>query len=73
MQAWVSCSGSRTTACDPLALGGDQCGEQRGPNIKHNTTNKVADGSTVKASGGSGIVNEQDAATPVKNESEDSA
>ena len=27
MQAWVS--GRRTTACDPHALGGDQCGEQR--------------------------------------------
>ena len=33
MQAWVSCSGGRTTACDPHALGGDQCGEQRGPTL----------------------------------------
>ena len=27
----VSCSGSRTTACDPHAVGGAQCGEQRRP------------------------------------------
>ena len=27
----------RTTACDPLGLGGDQCGEQRGPDLKHST------------------------------------
>ena len=38
MQAWVSCSGSRATACDPHAPRGDQCGEQRGPDIKHRTT-----------------------------------
>ena len=38
MQAWVSCSGVRTTACDPHALGGDQCGEQRGPELKYSTT-----------------------------------
>ena len=38
MQARVSCSGGRTTACDPHALGGDQCGEQRGPNLKHSAT-----------------------------------
>ena len=38
MQAWVSCSGGRTTACDPHALGGDQCGEQRGPDLEHSTT-----------------------------------
>ena len=25
----------RTTACDPHALGGAQCGEQRGPDLKH--------------------------------------
>ena len=37
MQAWVSCCGSRTTACDPRALGGDQCGERRGPDLKHST------------------------------------
>ena len=30
MQAWVSCSGCRTPAFDPHALGGAQCGEQRG-------------------------------------------
>ena len=35
MQAWVSCSWSRTPDCDPHALGGDQCGEQRGPDHKH--------------------------------------
>ena len=34
----------RITACDPHALGGDQCGEQRGPDLKHSTTrNKSAD------------------------------
>ena len=33
MQAWVSCSGGRTTACDPHALCGDQCGEQRAPTL----------------------------------------
>ena len=38
MQAWVSCSVGRTTACDPRALGGDQCGEQRSPNLKHSGT-----------------------------------
>ena len=31
MQAWVWCSVRRRTACDPHALGGDQCGEQRAP------------------------------------------
>ena len=31
MQALVSCSGCRTTACDPHALGGDQCGQHHGP------------------------------------------
>ena len=35
MQAWVSCSGDRTTSCEPHALGGDQCGEQRGPDLQH--------------------------------------
>ena len=38
MQAWVSCSGSRTTACVPQALGGDLCGEQGGLDFKHSTT-----------------------------------
>ena len=28
VQAWVSCTWGRTTACDPHALGGDRCGEQ---------------------------------------------
>ena len=36
-QAWVSCSRGRITACDPHALRGDQCGEQRGPDLKHST------------------------------------
>ena len=35
LQAWVSCSGGRTLACGPHALGGDQCGKQRGPDLKH--------------------------------------
>ena len=26
------------TACDPHAVGDDQCGEQRGPELKHSTT-----------------------------------
>ena len=34
-QAWVSCSGGRTTACDPRLLGGDECGGQRGPDLEH--------------------------------------
>ena len=38
MQAWVSCSGGRTTACDLHALGGNHCGEQRGSDLKHSTT-----------------------------------
>ena len=38
MQVWVSCSGGRTTASDPHPLGGDQCGEQRGPDLQHRTT-----------------------------------
>ena len=38
MQAWVSCSGGRTTACDLHALGGAQRGEQRGPDLKHSET-----------------------------------
>ena len=29
--------GSDKSACDPHALGGDQCGEQRGPDVKHST------------------------------------
>ena len=37
MQAWVSCSGAQTLARDPLTLGGDQCGEQRGPDLKRST------------------------------------
>ena len=35
MQAWVSCSMGRTTACDLHALGCDQCGEERSPDLKH--------------------------------------
>ena len=35
---WVSRSGSRTTAYDPHALGSDQQGEQRGPDLKHSET-----------------------------------
>ena len=42
MQAWVSCSGGRTPACDPHALGGEQCGEQRGPDLKHSRTTRVS-------------------------------
>ena len=38
MQAWVSCSGSRITACDLHAQGGDQCDEQRGPDLEYRTT-----------------------------------
>ena len=38
MQAWVSCSWGRTTVCDPHALGSSQCGEQRGPDLKHSET-----------------------------------
>ena len=30
--------GVRTTACDPHALDGDQCGEQRGSDLKHRTS-----------------------------------
>ena len=41
VQAWVSCSGGRTTACDPHPLGGAQCGEQRGPGLEHSATKKV--------------------------------
>ena len=41
MQAWVSCSGGWTPACDPHALG-DQCGEQRGSDLKHSTTSTTA-------------------------------
>ena len=33
MQAWVSCSGRRITACGPHALVGDPC-----PDLKHGTT-----------------------------------
>ena len=36
-RAWVLLQ-CRTAACDPHALGGDQCGEQRGPDFKHSTT-----------------------------------
>ena len=32
-----SCSEGRTTACDPHALGGDQCGDQRGSHLEHNS------------------------------------
>ena len=38
MLAWVSCSGGWTTACDRHALGGDQGGEQRGPDLERSTT-----------------------------------
>ena len=38
MQAWVSCPMGRTTACGPHAQGGDQCGHQRGSDLKHSTT-----------------------------------
>ena len=38
MQAWVSTLLGRSTACDPHALVGDQCGEQRGPDLMHKTT-----------------------------------
>ena len=31
-------SGDWTTACDPHALSGDQCGKQRGPDLKHSAT-----------------------------------
>ena len=41
MQAWVSCSGGWSTACDPHALGGAQCGEQRGPNREHISTDST--------------------------------
>ena len=37
MQAWVSCTGGRTVACDSHALGCDQCGEQPDPDLKHST------------------------------------
>ena len=36
MQAWVSCSGG--TVCDPHALVGAPCGEQRGPDLEHSET-----------------------------------
>ena len=35
MQASVSCSGGRRTTRDPHAMGGDQRGEHRGPDLKH--------------------------------------
>ena len=38
MQAWVSCSGGRTTAYDLRALRGAQCGEQRGPDFEQPRT-----------------------------------
>ena len=38
MQAWASCSGGWTSACDPQALGGGQFGEQRGADLEHSTT-----------------------------------
>ena len=40
MQAWVSCSEGRTAACDPHDLGGDQRGEQRGPDLQLSTTTR---------------------------------
>ena len=42
LQAWVSRSGGRTPACDPHALGGAQCGEQRRPDLKHIKTTRRA-------------------------------
>ena len=39
MQVWVSCSEGRTTAREPHALGGDQCGEQRGPDLEKSRKN----------------------------------
>ena len=41
----LSCSGGRTTACGPHALGGAQCGEQREPDFKHSET-QVRSGSS---------------------------
>ena len=38
-------TGCRTTACDRHALGGDQCGEQRGADLEHSTTTARAEGS----------------------------
>ena len=32
------CCVDRTTTCEPRASGGDQCGEQRGPDLQHSTT-----------------------------------
>ena len=32
----------RTTACEPHALGGDQCGERRGPDLEHCTTHNIS-------------------------------
>ena len=49
MQAWNS--GGRTTACDPHALGGDQCGERRGPDLEHCTTHNIS----ARAVGGYGM------------------
>ena len=43
MQAWVSCSEGRTTACGPHALGGARCGE-RGTVREHSETNRQSDG-----------------------------
>ena len=47
MQALVSCSGGRTTACNPHSVGGDQCGEPR-PHAQHHN-NDNTDGVTVMA------------------------
>ena len=58
MQAWVSYSWGRTNACDPPALGGGQCGEQRDPDLEHRTRNqqgcswKADATTTVSCSGG---------------------
>ena len=45
IQAWVSCSGrggGRATACDPHAVGGDQCGEQHGDDdVRHRAVSEV--------------------------------
>ena len=42
MQAWVSCSGGRTFACDLHALGGDQCCEQCVPDLLYIITTSLS-------------------------------
>ena len=41
-EGFVCRSGGRTTACEPHALGGAQCGEQRGSDMKHSKKQKAA-------------------------------